>query len=432
VATDDLNTPLGLNKKPPRFSLPPLFYAGVAGVLFMLLATFVIWAFQDDVPLGGEPMVVVHADVANTDGDSADKKPSRGRKADPVGKGGERGAAASGAPRGGAPATDGAKAEGKVAEGTEAKPDGKTAAQDAAPQDKAAGRGEQVVTIIDGKSGARQEVKIPGSDTAVANVDPQLIEMTPNGPVPRISGDGLRPAQAYAKPVPTKINSPQIAVVVTGLGISANTTAEAINKLPGPITLAFAPYAGDLERLAGKARGLGHELLLQIPMEPFDYPENDPGPQTLVTSLTPEQNIDRLQWLLSRLQGYVGVTNQMGARFTASELSLSPILREVSRRGLVYVDDGNSPRSLAGQIAGGSGLPFTKSNVALDAVPSAVEIDRALARLEAAARENGLAVGFAMALPVSIERIALWAKAAEGRGFTLVPISMAAARGKST
>jgi polysaccharide deacetylase 2 family uncharacterized protein YibQ len=420
VATDDLNTPLGLNKKLAKFRLPPLFYAGLAVAFALLLVTFGFWTFQDDDPLGGEPMVVVHADVAAAEGEVAEKKPIYARKSDPTGKA----AAAAKDPHADSP--DQEKPKGKDQGGADTKAEAK-------PEDKPTGRNEQVVTIIDGKSGARQEVKIPGSaDMAVASVDPQLVEVTRNGPIPRVSIDGLRAAQAYAKPVPTKVNSPQISIVVTGLGISANTTAEAINKLPGPITLAFAPYGSDLERLAGKARGLGHELLLQIPMEPFDYPENDPGPQTLVTSLTPEQNIDRLQWLMSRIQGYVGVTNQMGARFTASELSLSPILREISKRGLIYVDDGNSPRSLASQIAGGNALPFTKANMVLDAVPSAAEIDRALSRLEAMARENGMAVGFAMALPVSIDRIAVWAKSAEGRGFTLAPISMAAARGKST
>jgi polysaccharide deacetylase 2 family uncharacterized protein YibQ len=220
--------------------------------------------------------------------------------------------------------------------------------------------------------------------------------------------------------------------VITGLGVSASGTADAINKLPGPITFAFAPYGVDLERVAGKARGLGHELLLQVPMEPFDYPENDPGPQTLTTSLSPEQNIERLQWAMSRFQGYVGVSNYMGARFTASEASFLPIIREISKRGLIFVDDGSSPRSLASQIAGGSSLAFAKSNLVLDTVPSAVEIDRALVRLEGMARENGMAVAFAAALPVTIERIAIWARTAENRGFTLAPITAAAARAKSS
>jgi uncharacterized protein len=181
--------------------------------------------------------------------------------------------------------------------------------------------------------------------------------------------------------------------------------------------------------VAGKARSLGHELLLQVPMEPFDYPDNDPGPQTLVTAMTPEQNIERVQWAMGRFQGYVGVSNQMGARFTASESSFSPIMREIGRRGLIYVDDGSSPRSVAGQIAGSAASGFVRANLALDAVPTPGEIDKALAKLEGLARQNGKAVGFAAAGPMTIDRIVRWAKTVEGRGFALVPIT-AVSRGK--
>ena len=153
-------------------------------------------------------------------------------------------------------------------------------------------------------------------------------------------------------------------------------------------------------------------MLLQVPMEPFDYPDNDPGPQTLLMSLSAEQNIDRLHWLMSRFQGYVGITNYMGARFTATEQALAPVLKETGKRGLIYFDDGSSPRSLAGQIAGANNLPFAKAEIVLDAVPTPAHIDRALTRLEAMARERGVAVGVASAVPASIERIAQWAKAA--------------------
>ena len=82
-----------------------------------------------------------------------------------------------------------------------------------------------------------------------------------------------------------------------------------------PVTFALAPYGADLEKLAERARANGHEVLLQVPMEPFDYPDNDPGPQTLLTSLTAEQNIDRLHWLMSRFQGYVGMIELHGRTF---------------------------------------------------------------------------------------------------------------------
>ncbi len=198
------------------------------------------------------------------------------------------------------------------------------------------------------------------------------------------------------------------------------------------MTFAVAPYGADLQKLAERARAEKHEVLLQVPMEPFDYPDNDPGPQTLLTSLTADQNVDRLHWLMSRFEGYVGIAGTMGARFTSSESALAPVLRDTAKRGLIYVDDGASPRSVAGQIAGSSNLPFAKTDIVLDATPTPVEIDRALTRLEMAARENGSAVGLATAQPATIARIAEWAKKVESRGFVLVPISMVAVKAKSS
>jgi polysaccharide deacetylase 2 family uncharacterized protein YibQ len=227
-------------------------------------------------------------------------------------------------------------------------------------------------------------------------------------------------------------NAPRVAIVVGGLGISAVVTQRAIDKLPGAVTFAFTPYGADVDGMATAARAGGHELLLQTPMEPFDYPDNDPGPQTLLTTLPMDQNLDRLHWLMSRFQGYVGLANTMGARFTSNEQALAPVLKETARRGLIYVDDGSSPRSVAGQVANANNLPFAKAEVTLDAVPTQAHIDRALAKLEALAREHGSAVGIASALPASIDRITEWAKGAEIRGITLVPITAIALKPKSS
>jgi polysaccharide deacetylase 2 family uncharacterized protein YibQ len=296
------------------------------------------------------------------------------------------------------------------------------------------------VTIIDGKTGARKEVAIAPvtNDTSPAEsapLDQKFVEMTPHGPIPKIAADGVRPAEAFARPVkplPGKPDAPRIALIVGGLGVSASATSDAIAKLPGPVTLAFMPYGSDIDRLVAQARGAGHEILLQVPMEPFGYPDNDPGPQTLLTSLTPEQNVDRLHWQMGRFQGYVGLADAMGARFTASEQSFAPVLRETAKRGLIYVDDGSNPRSVAARIAGANNLPFAKVDLVLDSVPTPGEIEHALGRLEMAARERGIAVGMSSALPVSIEHIAKWAKAAESRGLLLVPITAVALKAKQS
>lgn len=295
--------------------------------------------------------------------------------------------------------------------------------------------GTQTVTIIDGSSGKRQDVIIGGGDSKRSIGDPRALEHSRHGLIPKIAPDGQRPSEIYARKISAgKYNpdGPQIAIVVGGLGVSATTTANALSKLPGPITFAFTPYGSDLDTLVAQAREKGHEILLQVPMEPHDYPDNDPGPQTLLSSLSAEQNVDRLHWLFSRMQGYVGITNYMGARFTASDNALAPVLRDLAKRGLMYVDDGSSPHSQAGQIAGANKLPYVKADVVIDAVPSAVEIDNALKRLEEMARGRGLVVGYSSALPASIDRIAKWAKSAQSRGIVLIPITAAAIRARST
>jgi polysaccharide deacetylase 2 family uncharacterized protein YibQ len=197
------------------------------------------------------------------------------------------------------------------------------------------------------------------------------------------------------------------------------------------VTLAFTPYGTEPGKLAERARAQRHEILLQIPMEPYDYPDNDPGPQTLLTSLGPEQNLDRLYWHLSRLQGYAGIANFMGARFIATDAVMQPIVREATKRGLGFFDDGSAPRSVAAALATSQGTPFAKGDVTIDAVPTPAEIDQALAKLEGLAKERGVAIGTASALPVSIERIGAWIKTLDSRGIVLVPLTTAMLKSKS-
>src|SRR5690606_38227342 len=131
-------------------------------------------------------------------------------------------------------------------------------------------------------------------------------------------------------------------------------------------------------------------------------------------------------WSLSRMNGYVGVGNFMGARFTSNETAFMHVLSEIKQRGLLYFDDGSSARSLAEKVALAAKAPFVRADVVVDAKPNWSDIDAALEQLERLASDRDIAVGVANALPVSIERIARWAKAAEARGIRIVPLSVAA------
>jgi polysaccharide deacetylase 2 family uncharacterized protein YibQ len=403
VSTDDLSTPLGQHKAPKRRrGLPIVVPRAIAGALGLSLAVFAGWAMVMNDPYGGEPMAVVPTDQRAASASRKSEEPNAH------------------------PNVQSASQRPNRYDGPAAEP----AAASAPPA------GAKTVTIIDGISGKRQEIVLPGTaDSKSGGIDQRLTETSRHGPLPKVAPDGARPSEIYArqiKAIPGKPNAPRVAIVIGGLGIGAAGTNDALAKLPPAVTFAFAPYGGDLEQIAGRARGEGHELLLQVPMEPFDYPDNDPGPQTLLTSLDAAQNTDRLHWLMSRFQGYVGIANLMGARFTASEQALSPVLREAAKRGLLYFDDGSSQRSVASQIAGANNLALAKADVVIDQLPTIADVERALGRLETIARERGVAVGFAGALPAAIERIAKWAKAAEARGVLLVPISAVANKAKSS
>lgn len=253
-----------------------------------------------------------------------------------------------------------------------------------------------------------------------------LAEETQDGPIPRIAADGRTPFATYSRASITPETAggkPLVAIVVTGLGLNQAGTLEAIDKLPGPVTMAFAPYGKTLDVTAAAARNAGHELLLQLPLEPFDYPDNDPGPQTLLTGQQPRSNIDKLYWLMTRIGGYVGVMNYMGARFTSAGADFAPVMEELGTRGLGYLDDGTSNRSLAVQLAGANKVPFVRAGAVLDNNPAREPIMAALDALKAQAAENGSAVGIISALPVSIATVAEWAKTAEDNGVILVPIS---------
>ena len=250
--------------------------------------------------------------------------------------------------------------------------------------------------------------------------DPALIENSAQGPLPRIADDGRKPMIAYAAPAPN--GKFRIAIVVTGLGLSAKATASAMS-LPSGITFAFLPYAGDVQHWVSQARQSGHEALLQVPMEPFDFPDSDPGPHTLRSGIERDANGQRLEWALSRFTGYAGVTNLLGQRFLADADALSPTLTQLSRRGLYFFDNGAAAQSAAADVAGRSGAPFAKAGETLDGIQTALEIDKHLSNLEAQAREHGAAIGSAYVYPITIERIAAWAKGLERRGFVLVPVS---------
>ena len=242
------------------------------------------------------------------------------------------------------------------------------------------------------------------------------------------AADVSPPWRRHAGAVERNGGGPRIAVVLTGLGLSAAATEAAIKQLPPAVTLSFSPYARRLGQWIALARVNGHEVMIDLPMEPITFPEDDPGPHALLTFLDSKQNLRRLDWVLNRGESFVGVAAVMGSRFAASEEDMAPIMAALRERGLMFLDNRASDRSVAGEIANRLGLPHAMNDRTLDAAQaSRIAINSRLTEIERLAEEKGHSIAMAQPYPVTLERLRDWAAEIQSRGYALVPITALAA-----
>ncbi len=397
---DDLNTPLGYDPtasaRPARRALPWRAMgvgAGVIGVVGLVIAIKVT-----DTGMGAEPFAVAKIEIAPK------------RVAPPLPPVSRTTASADGASP--APATSG-RMNGDAAE---------------------LESGVKVVRQGGGGAPGALIIQVPADDVLGIHLPPspdkRLVEKGRFGNLPRIGADGSRPAEVYGRPFITgeklPLGAPRISLVVGGMGLSQTATQGAASKLPGAVTLAFAPYGADLERQVARVRDQGHEVILQLPMESFD-PAQSPGPHTLTLAASPEQSLDDIHWLMSRFTGYVGVSSFLGARFLASEPAVTPVLREAAARGLLYFDDGGAAQSAIATVAATNGAVVLRADVVLDVTPKPEAVEAELLKLEAIARRKGFAIGFATGLPATVDQLARFARGLEKRGIALAPLSSQAA-----
>jgi len=289
-------------------------------------------------------------------------------------------------------------------------------------------QGQAVITLPQGATVGGGEAGPssagPAQAPLVHTVGPPLVHAPiaglaapgPGGPLPVIAPDGRTPFQAYARPFHDN-GKPKIALVIGGLGLNAVATRAAIERLPPEVTLSFVPYSDGLQAWIDQARAAGHEVMLEIPMEPLDYPNNDPGPYALMANASASETGKRLEWLLSRGAGYFAVTNYLGGRFLNAPAAMTAFTGVLQARGLGFLDDGAGARRGVGVV------PRASASAVIDEQLSADGIDKALLGLEAQALQHGSAFGAGFSYPVTIEQVDRWAQGLAGRGYQLAPAS---------
>ncbi|MGE0224953.1 MAG: divergent polysaccharide deacetylase family protein [Acetobacteraceae bacterium] len=285
---------------------------------------------------------------------------------------------------------------------------------------------EPAVRVVQPKPVPLPPADRPGRDSPgmLADPDPALQDPVPGSDtefLPRISRDGRMPMQVYAAAFDHQTQRVRVGLVVAGIGMNEADSLAAVRTLPAGVTLAISPYAGSIGKVLSAARMTEHEYLISIPMEPQGFPLNDPGGRALMTSLSPQDNMERLRWVLSRIGGYVGATNALGAmsgeRFSGMADQMGTVLTDLQSRGLLFVDARpGQPRSP---------LLWNRSvDLVIDDPPGRDEIDARLAELSRLARDRGSALGLATApRPVTVDRIAAWSNSLRNNGLVLAPVS---------
>lgn len=262
-----------------------------------------------------------------------------------------------------------------------------------------------------------------GQDPRVATMpNEDLVEETPFGKLPVKGPDGLRPLDQYARPW-SGARGTRIAIVIGGMGLSQTGTQRAIEDLPGEVTLAFAATGNSLQRWMQEARRKGHELLMQIPMEPVDYPANDPGPLTLVAADGAKANLNRLHEAMGKITNYTGIVNYLGAGYLSNPTAIEPILRDTAKRGLLFLDDGSSARTVTEKVAKPLEAPYAFGDLTIDGQLDHQAILRKLDDLERIAQRKGTAIGMGSAFDETIDAVAEWVKEAQGRGVEIVGVA---------
>ncbi|MGD9537100.1 MAG: divergent polysaccharide deacetylase family protein [Alphaproteobacteria bacterium] len=241
--------------------------------------------------------------------------------------------------------------------------------------------------------------------------------------LPRIEA-ALPPWRRNASIARVRVGQPAIAIVIDDLGGSARQV-ERVLALDPALTLSFLPNGAEAPLLAARARREGHEVLVHVPMEPND-PRMDPGKGALFVDDGAAELRRILAGHLDGFDGYVGVNNHMGSRFTRNREAMRTVLGELKARGLMFLDSKTTLGSQAPGLAEGLRLPLAERDVFIDAerVPAAIAFQ--LARLERLARERGIAVAIGHPHDMTLDALRAWLPAARARGLAVVPISHAA------
>lgn len=219
----------------------------------------------------------------------------------------------------------------------------------------------------------------------------------------------------------------QVAIILTDVGMLPEVAETAIQKLPQEVTLAFNANAPGLNKWVHLSRIAGHDTMIVVPFEPSFYPFYDPGPETLLTGRPEGENIQKLESLLKRTNGIVGVVNTVGFRFSNSESDLAPVMRMLGARDLIYLDSHLTGGDVYAKLAAQHRVRTIRIDAYLNDVPNPQKITEILDLTTKIAKKNGFATILVDGAPQYVDYIQAWLNNLKKENIQIVRISNLAA-----
>jgi uncharacterized protein len=286
-------------------------------------------------------------------------------------------------------------------------------------------RATQTLEAVVGKGGAVVGETFAGHEGLAAAPLDAITEQSDKGLIPTAGSDGTLAWKYYARPYTPETQRPIVAILITNLGLSRPLTEE-VFKLPHTVTLSFSPYASDAKLWAKKARAAGFESLIDVPMEPSNYPISDPGPYGLLNALAPEESRSRLQWTLSRYPGFVGLLAPADEKMTINLSSMRLILTELTARGVLFVYKKTPENNELANLIKTQNMIAIGADAVIDEDLTPSAITRQLDALAEIAKQQGYAIGIAHSYPPTTAALAMWAEELDKKGVDIAPISAVA------
>lgn len=243
-----------------------------------------------------------------------------------------------------------------------------------------------------------------------------------------LSSPSRPPPPAYQKPEKIQ-GSPKIAIIIDDMGMDRKRST-ILAQMHDKLTLAFLPYAPNLEGLTSLARQNGHELMIHMPMQAMDSRLNL-GSIALREGMNEREINKQLDQAFQSFEGYVGLNNHMGSQLTQNPDAMRVLMQRLKVEGLYFVDSVTIGGSVAASVAQEYGLATARRDVFLDHTNSIESVRAALQGLEDVARRQGYAIAIGHPRAVTIQALQEWMPVAKERGYEFVYVSTLVQKRKS-